>query len=72
MFTDITYYPIYGKPFILYLGIITLISFLITASLGIIHRKRLLTIRFFWHPLMAGISISLAILHGILGILAYF
>jgi len=72
MLTDITYYPIYGKPFILYLGIITLTSFLITASLGIIHRKRLLNIKFIWHPFMAGISISLAILHGVLGILAYF
>ncbi len=35
MLNSITYYTIYGKPFILYLGIITLISFIITASIGI-------------------------------------
>jgi len=71
MLNNITYYPIYGKPFILYLGIITLTSFLITAMLGITIRKKLRDIRFVWHPTMAGISISLAILHGPLGILRF-
>jgi hypothetical protein len=72
MLNNITYFPIYGKPFILYLGIITLTSFLITALIGITIRKNLRPIKFVWHPTMAGIAISLAILHGILGILAYF
>ncbi len=72
MLTEITYYPIYGKPFILYLGIVTLTSFLITASIGLSIHKGWARIRFRWHPTMAGISISLAIIHGILGTLAYF
>ena len=67
MFTDITFYLIFGKPFILYLGIITLISFSITAMLGIIIRKRWLNIRFTWHPTMVAISFSLAIIMSILG-----
>ena len=72
MLNNITYYPIYGKPFILYLGIITLISFVITASIGISIHEGLRNIKFKWHPIVAGISISLAVIHGTLGILAYF
>jgi hypothetical protein len=70
--TEITYYPIYGKPFILYLGILTLTSFLITTTIGISIHKEWAKIKFRWHPTMAGISIPLAIIHGILGTLAYF
>lgn len=65
--TDITFYPIFGEPFILYLGIITLISFSITALLGIIIHKKWLNIRFMWHPTMVVIAFSLAIIMGILG-----
>ncbi len=67
MLIDITFYPIFGKPFILYLGILALISFSITATLGIIIHNRWSTIRFMWHPTMVGISFSLAIIMGILG-----
>lgn len=72
MFNYITYYPIFGKPFILYLGVVTLISFIITASIGISIHEGLRKIKFKWHPTMAGISLSLAVIHGTLGILAYF
>jgi hypothetical protein len=72
MLNSITYYPIYGKPFILYLGIVTLISFIITASIGISIHEGLRNIKFKWHPALAGISLTLALIHGTLGILAYF
>lgn len=71
MLNYITYYPIFGKPLILYLGVITLLSFLITATIGISINKGLSNIQFKWHPTMAGISITLALIHGTLGILAY-
>jgi len=70
MFTDISYYLIFGKPLIMYLGIIVLLSFLITASIPIL-RKRGIAIPYEYHPLMAKISIALAIVHAILGITAY-
>ena len=71
MLIDITFYQIFGKPFILYLGILALISFSITAMLGIIIHKRWSKISFIWHPTMVWISFSLAIIHGTLGILLF-
>jgi len=72
MLNYITYYPIFGKPFILYLGILTLFAFIMTASIGISIHEGLRNIKFRWHPTMAGIALSLAVIHGTLGILAYF
>jgi hypothetical protein len=72
MFQEITYAPVFGKPLILYLGILTLTAFLVTASIAILNRRGIHTIPFKWHPRCAVLAISLAIVHGGLGILAYF
>ena len=72
MFTEITYYLIFGKPFIMYLGLITLACFLATALIGREVIKGTGRIPFEWHKKMAILSIALAIVHAILGILAYF
>lgn len=72
MLREITFFLIFGKPLIMYLGLITLCSFLITASIGYLIHHGNQTILFKWHPRMAFISISLAIIHGLLGIFAYF
>lgn len=73
MLQEITYYLIFGKPFIMYLGIATLLSFLITAFIGFsVYHRRMAIIPFKWHPKMAALSIALAIVHGILGVLLYF
>jgi len=72
MLEYITYYPIFGKPLIMYLGIFTLLSLLITASIAILNiRFRIFTIPFYWHPRMAALTILLALIHGILGLLSY-
>lgn len=71
MLEYITYYQILGRPLIFYLGIITLSSFLFTASIAVMNRRGIAIIPFKWHPRMAAISITLAIIHGTLGILAY-
>jgi len=72
MLQNITYFLIFGKPLIMYLGIITLLSFLITATFGILIIKGIGKIPFKYHKIMAMISIVLAITHGIFGILIYF
>ena len=72
MFNDITYYLIFGLPFIVYLGIITILVFLITALIALLKRKGKIKISINWHYRLAYISIVLGITHGILGILAYF
>lgn len=65
---SIAFYPIFGKPFVLYLGIITLISFLVTATIGISFYRGL--IRFKWHPTMVVVSFFLAIIMAVVGVSA--
>jgi hypothetical protein len=72
MFQNITYFLIFGKPLIMYMGIITLLSFLITATLGVMIIRGIGKIPFKWHMTMAIISIALAVIHGVMGILLYF
>lgn len=72
MLEYISYYLIFGKPLIMYLGILTLCSFLFTASIAILNKKGIAWIPFKWHPRMAIGSISLALIHGFLGIMNYF
>ncbi len=63
--------PSAGKPFTGILGILTLFSFSITALIGLSIHQRWMNIRFIWHPIMVIISFILAIIHGLLGILAF-
>jgi hypothetical protein len=75
MFTNIAYYLIFGKPLLMYLGIITLLCFLGAAAIGGLVMKGKVKPPFITlksHALLARIGIGLAIIHGILGILMYF
>jgi len=63
--------PSVGKPFIGILGLFTLFSFVITAMIGLSIHHRWLNIRFIWHPIMVIVSFILAIIHGLLSILAF-
>lgn len=72
MLHDITYFLILGKPLILYLGILTLCSFLVTASVPLIRKRGIANVPFVWHMRLAGISFALGLFHGTLGLLAYF
>ncbi len=72
MLENITYFQILGKPVIMYTGMLTLLSFLFTAFISIMNRRGVHFIPFKWHPRMAALSILLALLHGSMGILAYF
>jgi hypothetical protein len=72
MFQEITYALIFGKPLIMYLGIVTLLLFFLTASIAILNRRGIHTVPFRWHPRCAMIAIFFAIVHGTLGVLAYF
>ena len=72
MFQEITYFPIFGKPFIMYLGIAVLSCFLITAFIGYGNFKGKNWVSFKWHPRVAGLSIALALIHAFLGVTLYF
>jgi len=58
MLTQITYYPILGKPLIMYLGILTLLLFLIAAVIPMLNRKGINRIPFQWHPRIAKIAMA--------------
>ncbi len=72
MLRNVSYFLIFGKPLIMYMGILTLLSFLFTALIGFLNFKGNHKIPFRWHPGMAALSITLALIHGVLGILLYF
>ena len=73
MLENITYFPIFNLPFIVYLGIITIFLFIITGAIALLKRKgKIKNISIKWHYSLAYISILLGIFHGILALLAYF
>jgi len=71
MLQDISYYLIFGRPLILYLGIITFCSFIVTASIPVLPRYGITKIPFHWHMKMAALSIALGLFHAALGIAVY-
>jgi hypothetical protein len=71
MFEDITYFLIFGKPLIMYLGILTLLALLFTAAIAVMNKKGIRIVPFRWHPVCAGCALLLALVHGLLGMLAY-
>jgi hypothetical protein len=72
MLKSIAYYLIFGKPIIMYLGILTISSFLFTAYIGMANMRGNNKIPLKWHFRMAKISIAMAIIHGALAISIYF
>jgi hypothetical protein len=75
MLLNITYYLIFGYPLIMYLGILTLLSLLSTATVGYLvfsGKAKPPIITFSMHRFLAYTTITLALIHGILGLLIYF
>lgn len=72
MFNEISYHLIFGKPLIMYMGIVTITSFFITASIGFLNLRGYTVIPLKYHFMMAKISLTLAVIHGTFGVLAYF
>ncbi|OGH85429.1 MAG: hypothetical protein A2301_02160 [Candidatus Magasanikbacteria bacterium RIFOXYB2_FULL_40_13] len=66
MLKSIAYYQILGQPLTVILGILTLIFLLFAASVSIMNKKGITKIPFQWHPRLAAVAITLAILHGLL------
>ena len=71
MFQEITYYMFFGIPFIVYLGIITILMFIATATLALLKRKGKIKYSIKWHYRLAYLSIFLGVIHSILGISIY-
>lgn len=71
MIREFAFALIFGKPVVFYLGILTFLSFSFTASIAIMNKRGIALIPFKWHPRMAKISLTLALIHGILAISSY-
>jgi hypothetical protein len=71
MLQEISYLLIFGRPLIIYLGIVTIVSFLVTAAIPVLSMKRVVSVPVVWHFRMAAISIALGLIHGTLGVAAY-
>jgi len=69
---DFANHQILGKPLFFYLGIATLISFLITAAIILLSRTETYVTSVKWHRRLATFSIALAFVHGILAYIGLF
>jgi len=72
MLARIALIMIFGKPLVMYLGILTFVSLLFTASIGYSTLHGIKWVPFKYHPWMAGTTITLAAIHGLLGLGIYF
>jgi isoprenylcysteine carboxyl methyltransferase (ICMT) family protein YpbQ len=72
MISSLAHALILGKPLIMYMGIITYLSLIFTATIAVLNLKfAVRAIPFKWHPRFAVLTIILASLHAILGISVY-
>ena len=69
MLNNISYYMIFGRPLIVYVGLLTLACLLTTATLGALVLKG--KIQFKYHKAMAITTICIALSHGTLAFLVY-
>jgi len=72
MIAQIAYIQILGKPLVMYGGIVTMLLMLFTATIAVLNSKGIKTIPFKWHPRLAIITITFALIHGIFAMSAYF
>ncbi len=64
MFGAIVSYAILGIPVAVYLGIITILCLLFTATISILNRRKIRVISMKWHTRMAYVTITVAVVHG--------
>jgi len=63
MVTSLGHIVIFGLPIALYLGIITFISLIVTATMGILVLNGRYNIPFKWHKRMAAVTFVFALIH---------
>jgi hypothetical protein len=68
---EITYYPVFGFPLILYGGVMTFTFLVLTSLIMFLNLRGITKIPVVWHHRMALLTLILALVHGSLGILAY-
>ncbi len=72
MLSQIAYYLIFGKPLIMYGGIITFTVFVIVFLIPVLKTQGVNFLSFKWHKKLAWLAILLSLIHGTLGMAIYF
>ena len=72
MIQSIAYTLFFGKPLVMYGGILTFLLMLSTATVGFLNFKGIHIIPFKWHPRLALTTIIVAIIHAAFGLSIYF
>ena len=72
MIHNLAFVLILGKPAIMYGGLLAFLLLVFTATVGALNFRGIAIIPFKWHPLLAAITITMALIHGILGLSIYF
>lgn len=72
MISNIALTLLFGKPLIMYGGILTFLLMMSTVTVGILNSKGNFTIPFKWHPRLARVTVIIGILHAIFGLSIYF
>ncbi|MFA4942888.1 MAG: hypothetical protein WC564_04595 [Patescibacteria group bacterium] len=72
MIKSIALIPVLGQPLFLYLGLLSLILFLLAAVIGHLIFKGTKGVSFKWHPALAASAIIVGIIHMVLGLSLFF
>ncbi|MBW2972713.1 hypothetical protein KY359_06785 [Candidatus Woesearchaeota archaeon] len=70
VFNSFSYFRILGLSVVVWLGMLALLCLLFTATISVLNKKGNHKIPMKWHPIMARVTIVLALLHFILAMLA--
>ena len=66
----LAYTDLFGLPVIVWGGITTLFLMLLTFAIGFLNKRGIRVIPFKYHGKMAYITLTVAILHGLMGVLS--
>lgn len=72
MIQNIAYTLVFGKPLIMYGGILAFSLMIFTATVGFLNSRGIHAIPFKWHPWLAIATILVAVVHAIFGLSAFF
>lgn len=71
MLDQITDFQIFGKPLIMWTGVLALLLFIFTALISILNKRKVHLIPRKWHSRIAMIALIAALFHGTLGLFRY-
>lgn len=72
MIANIAGTQIFGIALVVYLGIVTYLTFILTAIIGYTNFRGTPILPFKWHPRVAVTALTLATIHGFLALSRYF